>query len=398
MLDRLEALSTQASSVSSSAALLALAKRGGRRAASLVLAVDPIAVAHVGTRRAALLARGLLGVGEARLFWRYLDNEAQSTESASAALAVSLALLRDEAPAWTLEDEVIERVLQVAEAQGQPAERAEVFFARAANAWRHQRGEAFWRKVWERVVAKKTEPELAVAGGQALLATGQGPWLDAAARLVGGKSITEVPGPALALAVLRVAERGTPPCVDMAGAWLRQGSRRPTPSERADPRPYAVVGLLRALRDGRIKDADARKAAVHALQRAAKDVLREGDFRQTLTDLLERHAAAMESGVGGVHPAGLRRLVRLAPDPYGYFMDDLRDAVINRLNDHLHSVFQLSVIRSAKESDRTKYQGERYLHKFLVRFPYFQRVDLLSDRGKRLPLELRDAEDLELNR
>ena len=396
--DALGRLARDPSAPASSAALLALAKRGGSRARNLLEGVQPPDIGSVQTRRAAILARGLLGVGDPALLWRALDNEAQSVESAAAALAVSLSLLMEEAPDWTANGDLIDSKLLVAEMQGQPQERAEVLFARAVNAWRHQRGATFWRKLWLRVLTPTTERPVAIAGAQALMATGQGAWLDEVCYPVARKAASEAPAAALALAVYRTALVGTPEAVRAASDWLRQGSRRPTPSEADDPRPYAVIGLLRAMAAGRVRDAESRRFAVKSLRRAAQAVLPDRPFRADLADILERHGESLRSGVGGLQVAAVLELAAEASDPFGFFVHDLRDAAIDRLNAHLHEVFQLSVIRSAKEDDRTKFQGERYLHHFLVDFPYFARIDLLTDRGKRLLPAIDDSEPMGLNR
>ena len=72
-------------------------------------------------------------------------------------------------------------------------------------------------------------------------------------------------------------------------------------------------------------------------------------------------------------------------------VSDVRDLVALRLDEMMASLFGLNNLPAALGDDKTKYQGERYLLRYLRAFSYFRRLDLLEDRGRRPAVHQDDA-------
>ena len=122
----------------------------------------------------------------------------------------------------------------------------------------------------------------------------------------------------------------------------------------------------------------------------------DGDWRNEdpilLARLLEQYGTALR---GPTFPlaasVAVTSLEKLVTDPNGLLVSDVRDLVALRLDEMMASLFGLNNLPAALGDDKTKYQGERYLLRYLRAFSYFRRLDLLEDRGRRPAVHQDDA-------
>lgn len=392
--DRLALLARSAAAPEASAALLAWGRIGGAQARELVEAIDPGSYGPVPPRQAALLARGLLGSGDASTYLRFLTSDTQAAVRSACALGLAAALARDRQPDFEGRLDELQTALELVEAGGQPAEVAEALFARSLLARARGQEAAFAEALWPRLLRPtETEAVVARAAVQSLLFL-EDPqvWLDAKCVDCAGNPPRQLRPGVLPYLLFRAAQAGAPEGVDTCAAWLSQKSKRPVPGDEEDPRPFAAVGLLRALARGRIADADAREVAVKGLERAVAGVLAKGPFQETLARLLEQYGTALR---GPTFPlaasVAVTSLEKLVTDPNGLLVSDVRDLVALRLDEMMASLFGLNNLPAALGDDKTKYQGERYLLRYLRAFSYFRRLDLLEDRGRRPAVHQDDA-------
>jgi hypothetical protein len=398
--EALVGLAADASPTASTAGLLALAKSGGPQARAAVAAIDPGSYAPVEPRRAALLARGVLGVADGDVFLAQLQPEVQKVVVAAAALGLALAFVRDEPVDLDAHLDRLEVALQGVDARGQAIEMAEALFARGMIARHRGRTDAFARATFDKLLLPtSTEADVARAGIQALLfMQGRNDYVDAACTAAAANPPRELRPGVLAFLLFRAGLAAEPEGLKSCCDWLGQRSKRPVPGADDDPRPFAAVALLRALERGRLVTPEARDMAVRALERAAAVVLPKGPLRDALAQLVEQHGAALRGPA--FPPAALPSVAAfsaLVVDRHGLLLEDERDVAVLRLNEMVWSIYRLPP-PAATGDDRVRFQGERYLHRYLEDFPYFRRIDLLERRGRRARPLIDDAEPRGLDR
>jgi hypothetical protein len=364
---------------------LALAKMGGRETREMFLAARHDDGAFVEPRRAGLLASAFLVVGEPKTYLAALRNQDRRIRS-SGALAVSVALLQDEPADWTRRPATWLPALHLVNSLYHGEDGAEAWFARGMCAWVNQEDDE-WRALWETAQGASTEAAVAAACAEALVHC-RSPWFEKALREALTPKQTQKE-PVLALVLLRAGERADPEAIRVLGEWLRNRARRPSVNARWDPRWYAVTGLLRALHAGRIRAPEARQAVIASLQRAADTTLEKAPaLRQRLRTILAAHAAKIlaarpnapyllpraevESFESGFH------------DPYGVLARDPVDACVMRVNAMAFRVLGLdSIVPWKSGQDNSKQQQQRYLKRYVERYPYFSRLEFRADRGAR---------------
>ncbi|MFV1958209.1 MAG: hypothetical protein ACC662_02225, partial [Planctomycetota bacterium] len=213
------------------------------------------------------------------------------------------------------------------------------------------------------------------------------PWLAASAaeRLRGGGNKLD---PVVVAAFLRyVGARATPEGIDLCRKFLSNPGRAPKGRPAWDVRYHAVLGLLIALASGRAEEAGIRQGIIDALDAGAARGLPPGRVRDTLRSILANERRHVLEDPSYVLPE--RRLLALADsfhDPYGLGSRDLRDVAIVRLNDMLPQVFNINSLRPGTPGNRDKTEiPRRFLKASIDAYPYFSRLDLFSDRGRRPP-------------
>ncbi|MGE0191802.1 MAG: hypothetical protein AB7T63_07130 [Planctomycetota bacterium] len=399
--DRLALLARGASAPEACAALLAWGRIGGPQAREVVEAIDPDGFGPVPPRQAALLARGLVGSGDAATYLRFLSSETQSAVRAAAALGLAAALARDRPAELGERLGDLSAALEAVEALGQPAEAAEALFARALVARARGQEAQLAEGLWPRLL-RPTDTEAAVARAavQALLFLDvPRVWLDAKCVDCAVNPPRQLRPGVLPFLLFRAGQAGAAEGVKACADWLSQKSKRPIPGDQEDPRPFAAVALLRGLAQGRFDDAETREVAVKGLERAAAGILAKGPFQEALGRLVDQYGAALRSPTFPLAASStLQALEDLVDDPNGLLVGDVRDLVAMRLDEMTRSLFGLNNLPSALGEDKTKYQGERYLLRYLEAYPYFRRLDLLEERGRRPAVRQDDASPRGLDR
>jgi len=361
------------------AAVLALAKRGGDGA------------------RAALPATALgLGYEPSRLLaWAFLEHpdpaplyaglaDPRTSMRAVAALAFAVALLQESPAAWT--EPTPENRRRILGALGGPRilsldDGAEAAFARGVCAERWQDADE-WKWLWRRISLANTEDPVAVAACQALVHCQEDWFPDEALRAVraGGR----LKDPVLALLLLRLGADGGEAGVEACAKWLTSKSMRPAPDERFDPRWYAAAGLLRALRDGRVRTPAARAEALEALRRSLRVMSPDASARIELERVLQAHGDRLESEPSHLLPAAeVQSFESACRCPYGLLVRDIVDACVHRVNAFVSGAFGLTNLPEGGGVDMTRLQPQRYLKKYLEAHPYFSRLEFRDGRGMR---------------
>ena len=387
--------------IGASSALFALAKRGGADARDAVAALKTSDFTHVETRQAFFLAHALLACPDPKPYFDAFDiSDVQRQLTAPAALAVAVSHLLDQPPAWVADTERVDRELARLAQSTQGVELAEYVFARAMAAYHRKSDAGVWQRIWDDVFRLGSKDEVAVAGAQALLFCDLDPIRQRCVDFARLQPSPEMPKPLRAFVLLRAGEHGTPdaaaPCIE----WIRSGSLKPRPDDRWDPRWYAIVGLLRAVHRGRVADPVLRVQIVEAFRRALRQrVLKPGPVRDAVAWLLDAHEDTLRDAKGVIDAETLARVESSFDCPYGLLSNPL-DVCMRRVNAQAHLALTLGGILPSKVGDtQIKQQGERYLLRYLDRFPYFRRLELFAARGKRPPATAHLSDTgLELNR
>ena len=371
------------------AVTFAMAKMGGEAVAREFFAADG-AAANPEPRRARVLASAFLGAPDARMYQKHLlgvgTKAAQTTEEASAALAVAVALLQEAPADWTRDAPTVLRHLRGI-GVAQPEAGAERFFAMGVCAHVNQ-ANAAWDDVWAEATRASADQKVVGAAAQILVHCRLPSVEKRMIEMLVNPSKTPHP-PVLAMVLLRGGMSGHVDALPKLAEWLRSKSRRPAANSRWDPRWYAVVGLLRALSEGRIKSRAEREMVIEALRRAASNTLdKDATIRAPLQAMLDVHgtklATADPSAPYLLPRSELERVERGFTCPYGLLARDPTDACVDRVNSMVADIFGLHNVPAWKPGgDNSKYQPQRYLKRYLARYPYFSRLEFRTERGHR---------------
>ena len=371
------------------ASTFAMAKMGGPEVAEEFFRVDAPA-ANPEPRRARILASAFLGAPDPRAYQKHLlgveAKAAQRTEEASAALAMAVAMLQEEPADWTRDAKSVLKHLR-GTGVAQPEAQMERVFGIGVCAHVNQSNEA-WNDVWDEAMRASTDRGVAGAAAQVLVHC-ELPSIEERmiALLV---NPTKTPhDPVLAMALLRGGASGHADALPKIGDWLKSRSKRPAANSRWDPRWYAIVGLLRAFHEGRIKSKAEREQALVYLRKAVgttipKEVPIHGQLQSLLEVHGERLARAEPTALYLLPRASLERVESSFTCPYGLLERDLIDACVSRVNNMVMGIFRLFGVPAWKPGgDNTKFQPERYLKRYLQKYPYFSRLEFRTERGRR---------------
>lgn len=376
----------------------AMAKMGGTEVAEDFFATDP-EFPNPELLRANLLTAAFLGAQDAKRFQKHLlgveAKAAQTNVEASAALALAVAMLQEDAPDWTREARSIQRHLRGI-GVALPEAHAERVFALGVCAHRNQ-ANAAWNDVWEAATRSSIDQGVASAAAQILMHCTVP---EVEARMI---DLLVNPGrtphePVLAMALLRGGASGNADALPKVMEWLRNKARRPASNDRWDPRWYAVVGLLRALHEGRIKPKAERAQVLDALRRAAGGRLPTGRavpgtlhkdtaIRRVLRATLDVHgaklAAADASALYLLPREELSRVEGSFTCPHGLLARDVTDACVDRVNAMVADIFGLKNLPAWKQGADNKYMPQRFLRRHVEAHPYFSRLEFRAERGRR---------------
>jgi hypothetical protein len=361
------------------AAVLALAKRGGDGARAAL----PSAALGLGYEPSRLLAWAFLEHPDPAPLYAGLD-DSRTSMRAVGALAFSVALLQETPAAWT--EPTPENRRRILQALGGPRilaldDGAEATFARGVCAERWQDAEE-WKWLWRRVSLASTEDAVAEAACQALVHCQEEWFTDEALRTV--RSAGKLKDPVLALLLLRLGSDGGEAGVEVCSKWLTSKSLRPAPDERFDPRWYAAAGLLRALRDGRIRAPAARAQALDALRRSLRIMSTDARARLELERVMQAHGARLEADASHLLPSAEADAYEAACRcPYALLVRDIVDACVFRVNEFVKVAFGVTNLPEGGATDMTRLQPQRYLRKYLDAHPYFSRLEFRERRGMR---------------
>jgi len=366
------------------AALVAFAKRGGDGSLQrLNESYDAKMVAEPTTRWAHLLALGFLGESRIDPFFNALDDDSRRLQRA-ASLAMSVGMLIDRPPDWTTNSDVILKRLErvpLGKTEG-----PEAVFARGVCTWKYQKI-LDWKKLWDIAVQPRGEPDIALAAAQMLLFCEERWILDAAIKVAAGKSGSRVREPVLAMCLLHAGRRGTPQGIDAAHAWLSNPGKTPRAESTGwDVRFHAAIGLLRALREGRIEDETLRARAIEALQNAVKKgMAKDAPCRLALERVLEEEAPKILANKSNrLSKAGLDAVENSFQCKYGLLARDPIDACVHRVNLLVQDLWSLRNLTSgAAGAPKKDQQAQLYLKSYLDRYPYFSRLEFRHERGWR---------------
>lgn len=374
------------------AVALALGKSGAPAARELLnpeaRLQGPVADAVVAPRQAVLLAVGLLpGQDDELLLLTALRDEQRDIRRA-AALAVALQVLHDHRPGWTNAPERVLRVLKTGVIVKMHLEDgAEAVFARGVLAAQGL-APSEWEELFELAQRPSTEKPTARAAAQCLLFCRRPEFPARVLRSV--QEGVDLKPTVLAAFLLLLGTNGTPEGVEVCRRYLSNKGLRPKGKPGWDVRFFAAVGLLRALASGRLSDEELRGKALGALDDGLKRSLQPGPFREALADVLDnerrqltedRHYTLPEARVSTVESSFY--------DPHGLFAQDIRDMAVVRLNDMVPVVFNVNSLKPGQPGDRDKSEiPRRFLKACQEQFPYFTRLDLKADRGRRPPEEM----------
>jgi hypothetical protein len=371
------------------AAALALGKGGDPSARSRLLAEERLALrpadrfqGQVEARMASLVAVGLLPRnGDEELIIRWLRSDDGKMRRA-AALAASLQGLADPAPDWVASPQRVLQALRGASVKMHLDDGAEAAFARGVFA--HQAGSRTeWKALFDLATTPSTEDRTKRAAAQALLFCEDPFFLQAAANYV--SSSTKKDPVVLAAFLQRLAQTGTRQGLDVCAAHLRNAGRFPKARPDWDVRFHVVIGLLRALSAGRANDAQLRRDIDDSLQAAVTRGLAKGPFRDALKLVLDNESRFIRERPGHVVPEKrIHTLEASFKDMHGLLARDFLDLAVVRLNDLMPTLFNVNNPKPGAVGDRDKSEiPRRFLKACYERFPYFSRLDLRADRGRR---------------
>lgn len=342
--------------------------------------------ASIEARIAVLLALGLLSEGADEFEQDRFIEALEDTErrvGAAGALALALQAVGDP-PRWTDDPERALRALS--RVVGSKADAAEAVFARGCLAALRQRID-----VWEAVLAaavEATSHDVASAAAQVLIACD--PALHGRMLQLLTTQTKALDEPVLAALLLRAGWNALPEGVHACREWLGNPALSPRADKEWDPRWHAVLGLLRALAEGRASDPAGRREVLAALEAAVERGLdREAPLLPALQDLLRTHRALLATRPDARLPEdALHAVEAVVRCRYGLLAPDLRATAVERANAMIHDeVFLLADLRplaAGKEKDKDG-SAKRFLHRYLADWPYLSRLDVLVERGRRPP-------------
>lgn len=373
---------TDPSAQASAAALLALAKMGGTEARDIVAALPVDSYRNMIPRRACLLARALLGVPSGAPILASLATDVQQVEAATAAFAIAIACLVEAPPDWTQDVEPLADALAALENRSQPYESAEGRFARLVLLRDGPLAERLERDSFDLLLLPTTDAMVAGAIAQALVHS-QAAWLDDLAAEKAANAPRGVRPAVLPFLFLRGTQGGKQPAFRAAMEWLQRSSTRPRPGDEGDPRPLAIVGMLRSIVAGPPLAMAVRVELLAAIEKSlpAKP---DGAFGDAVRAFLAAHGDGLRGESVEQPPAdALVAVERAAPDPHHLLGTTLRDTALVRLDAMLDNIFNLDALPPARDDDRKTFQGERHLAGHWQARPYFGRLDFLIARGRR---------------
>jgi len=367
---------------------LALGKSGAPTARELLRAESRLQGsspdATVEGRQAVLLAVGLLpGQNDETLLVQALKDEQREIRRA-AALAASLQVLNDHPPGWTNAPERMLRALKSPEIKMLLEDGAEAVFTRGVMAASDLARDE-WRDLFAIAQQPSTKDEVARAAAQCLLFCRES-WFPAQV-LRSVLEGVELKPTVLGAFLLLLGTEATPEGVRVCRDYLSNKGLRPRGKPEWDVRYFAAVGLLRALASGRLTDPEARATVLLALQDGIKRGLLPGAFKEALALLLDLEGRQLSENPNYALPEDrVLEVERSFFDPDGLFAIDLRDVAVVRLNDMVPVVFKVNSLKPGTPGDRDKTEmPRRYLKACQDAFPYFTRLDLRADRGRREP-------------
>lgn len=380
------------------AVALALGKSGTPRARELLRAserLDPDADdadKSVEGRQAVLLAMGFLpGQADEDIFKANLASEDRKMRRA-AALAIAVQALHDHPPDWMREPREILRALKT-RAKLDLEDGAEAVFARGVLAARGVVGPDEWDALYTLATSPSTK-QITVRGAvQALLFCPE-PWF-LRKILQRTREGVDLDPTAAAAFLLLLGERRTREGLEICRDYLSNKGRRPKGKPDWDVRYFAAVGLVRALASGGITERDLRHRILDALEVGVKRGMQAGPFRDALKRLLDREGARLRQDDHYSIPAvRVWQLEQSFRDPHGLLARDLRDVAVVRLNDMVPLVLSVQDLKPGVPGNRpTVGIPQRYFEACHAHYPYFTRLDLKADRGKRPRPEMPPADD-----
>jgi hypothetical protein len=368
------------------AACYALAKTGGQDARNRLIQGVPAKEAAVEPKLAFLLALGLhpprRGERDDERFLEALQSE-ERRERAHAALGGALQALSDEPPEWTGRPERFLQALKAPRMDLHMEDGAEAVFARGMLAWRRQ-DEAEWRDLYEIAIDAPSELATAVAASQCLLFCDLD-WFRAEAAKQAASGPQKLKAPVLAMFLLRAGASGTREGIEACRKYLGNPGQTPRGDEAWDVRYHAVVGLLRALAEGRPRDPVLRQAVVEALEAAvARGLPREAPCRAALEGILAaERAPILASADHRVSEARVREFEGAFRCSYAFLAREPQDVAIQRLNERVRRSFTIQDVKVVPGQPDKSRIPQRFLDRYLEPYPYFSRLDLLAERGRR---------------
>lgn len=375
------------------AALLAMAKRGGARLRTTLAEADVArnAKAHSQVREADLVARAFLGVGD---LTRYedllLDRDPEEVMQRGAGVALGVALLAEPRVDWTSRTEQLEALLARAHRKRLSRIAAdEVVFAKGVLAWR---GQFPWDRVWNELfqiaTASTSGRELATAAAQALIFCQDPRAVRRMSRRADRKRGRKLEPSVLKAFLLRCGMSGEAEHFEPSLQWIVDRSIRPVPRPDDDPRFHAVIGICRTLTRETQPDLALRQRIIDALIACHEKVLHpEAPFRQALGDMLEGEGQALRSDPARLlSRQALERLEDSYDCPDGLLGHDILDMCAHRVNEWMFEVLELTQVESGRVPGEKGKGPQRYLAYHLKQFPYFRRQDFFEARGARRPL------------
>lgn len=368
------------------ASALALGKSGAPNARELLSPetrlAGPQEDAQVAPRQAVLLAVGLLpGQDDEPLLLDALNDEQREIRR-PAALAVALQVLHDHPPGWTNAPSRMLRALTGFDVKIRLEDGAEAVFARGVLA-----AEGLAPLQWDELFAlaqrPSTEKSTARAAAQCLLFCDRPGFHE---RIL--KSVEEgmdLKPTVSAAFLLLLGTQGTAEGIEVCRQYLSNKGFRPKGKPEWDVRYFAAVGLLRALAAGRLSDEELRAKAMAVLESGLKKGLQPGPFRDALSEVMENERRQLTENPHYTLPESrVVSVERSFHDPHGLFAHDIRDMAIVRLNDMVPIVFNVNSLKPGQPGDRDKTEiPRRFLKACHEQFPYFTRLELRADRGRR---------------
>ena len=381
------------------AACLALGKAGSVGARTHLHAEERLAPSptdhnssSVETRMATLLAVGLLPQSnDDRIVIQCLRHEERRIRTA-AALAAALQVLAAPPPVWVESPGLLLRALAGVKIKIHQVDGAEATFLRGVLASRAGVRDE-WRALFALAVTPSTEEITKYAAAQCLLFCPE-PWIQDRILSHVRRRLDPV---VMAAFLLLLGESATPDAVDVLRDFLSKSGKTPKGKSAWDVRFFAVIGLLRALGTGKITDLDRRRAIFEALQAGALRGLVKSPFRATLRHVLDRESRGILESASYVVPE--RRVIDLErqfKDAHGLLARDLKDVAVVRLNALVPDMFNVNSLPPGDPGKRDKSEmPRRFLATCHARYPYFSRLDLRADRGRRPWPEMPKGDDPE---